>query len=199
MVAHMLQRNPPDDKRVKLVRTLGDAAEQMKKLVGDLLQVTKAGGGRFEVNPTPQATEELLQRARELLRPLADARGVALDFDELENASVRADPPRILQVLSNLVSNALDHTPPHGTILLGVRRSGDSCIFHVQDSGRGIDEKDLPHVFDRFWRGPDSEVRPGAGLGLSICKGIVEAHGGTIHAYSEPGTGARFEFELKIS
>lgn len=196
LVTQVLQRDPPQERRQKFVNTLAAAAEQMKMLVGDLLEVTKAGGGRFQIAPTPQQADDLLQRACEQLRPLAHARGISLEIEDGDSVSVGADSARILQVLSNLVSNALDHTPPHGTIRLGARRVGERCVFHVQDSGRGIDSKDLPYVFDRFWRGPNAEVRPGAGLGLAICKGIVEAHRGTIRVRSDPDTGARFEFDL---
>jgi signal transduction histidine kinase len=101
-------------------------------------------------------------------------------------------------VLSNLVQNAIRHTPPDGTILLEVHEELTTVRVDVVDSGEGVAPEDLPHIFERFYRGEKSRVRGqgGTGLGLAIAQGLVEAHGGRIWAQSAPGEGARFSFVL---
>src|SRR5262249_5149647 len=115
---------------------------------------------------------------------------------------VPLDAPRMQRVLYNLIQNAIRHTPADGTITLTVRGASDKVELTVADSGEGIPGSDLPHVFDRFYRGERARTRDrlesgsGAGLGLAIAKGIVEAHGGMISATSQPGQGAAFHVVL---
>ncbi len=108
---------------------------------------------------------------------------------------VNVDRDRILQVLSNLLGNALKFTPPGGRVQVEAHAGDAAVIVRVTDTGPGIAADELPHVFDRFWQGAKAR-RAGAGLGLAIAKGIVEAHGGTIFARSVPGRGATFTFTL---
>lgn len=113
---------------------------------------------------------------------------------------ILVDEERMVQVLSNLVGNALRHTPPAGEVCLSAQGAGDRIQFSVADTGEGIRPEDLGHVFERFYRGDAS--RSGSdgesGLGLAIAKALVEAHGGRIWAESAPGRGATFTFELPI-
>jgi signal transduction histidine kinase len=111
---------------------------------------------------------------------------------------VTMDAPRIGRVLANLTSNALRHTPAGGQVHLAARRTTGGVEVEVRDTGEGIRPEDLPYVFDRFYRGEKSRSRAtgGAGLGLAIARGIVEAHGGSIRVESEAGQGARFVFVL---
>ena len=112
------------------------------------------------------------------------------------------DPVRIREVVSNLVANALRHTPAGGSIAVDARRStaaarrGRSVVVTVRDTGSGIDPELLPHVFDRFAKAADSR---GSGLGLAIARGLVEAHGGSIDVESAPGRGATFRFRIPVS
>lgn len=106
---------------------------------------------------------------------------------------VRADRDRIIQVLENLVSNAVRFTPKWGTVNVTAQLEGDEVVLSVSDEGPGISEEDRVRVFDRFWKASRKE---GAGLGLAIVKGIVEAHGGVVSVESTPGEGARFSFGL---
>jgi two-component system, OmpR family, sensor histidine kinase BaeS len=105
---------------------------------------------------------------------------------------------RMRQALGNLVSNALRHTPPGGTVTLAARDEGDQVVLRVADTGRGITADDLPYVFDRFWRAEKSRSRRtgGSGLGLAIVRQLLAAHGGTAEAASEPGAGAVFTLRL---
>jgi signal transduction histidine kinase len=113
---------------------------------------------------------------------------------------VSMDVPRIGRVLNNLIGNALRHTPPGGKVTVQASRVLQGVRVEVGDTGEGITEGDLPHVFERFYRGEKSRSRAtgGAGLGLAISKGIVEAHGGQIGLASEPGQGTRFYFTLPV-
>jgi two-component system OmpR family sensor kinase/two-component system sensor histidine kinase BaeS len=111
---------------------------------------------------------------------------------------VLMDVARVQRVLFNLVQNAIRHTPSDGTILLAAQEEPDTVRVDVVDSGEGVAPDDLPHIFERFYRGEKSRVRGqgGTGLGLAIARGLVEAHGGRIWAQSVPGRGARFSFVL---
>jgi two-component system, OmpR family, sensor histidine kinase BaeS len=116
---------------------------------------------------------------------------------------VLANPPRLQRVLHNLVSNALRHTPAEGSVTLRATREGEEAQVEVSDTGEGIAAEDLPRVFERSFRSEQSRTRSerddasGAGLGLAIARGIVEAHGGTMDVESDLGRGSRFYFTLK--
>lgn len=111
--------------------------------------------------------------------------------------AVVCDRHRLFQVFSNLVGNAVKHTPAGGVITLECQHRGDMLTFSVDDTGPGIAEAELPHLFDRFWQAKEAR-RAGAGLGLSIVKGIVEAHGGSVRVHSQVGTGTTFSFDIPI-
>jgi signal transduction histidine kinase len=115
---------------------------------------------------------------------------------EAELPPVLADRKRVLQVFSNLIGNALRYTPEGGRITVRARREGRFVRFFVSDTGKGIAPEHLPHLFERYWQ--PKGTREGAGLGLPIAKGIVEAHGGYILVESEPGRGSTFSFTLPV-
>jgi signal transduction histidine kinase len=110
---------------------------------------------------------------------------------------VWADRVRVLQVFSNLIGNALRFTPEGGRVTVRARREGARVAFHISDTGKGIAPEHLPHLFDRYWQVKRS--REGAGLGLPIAKGLVEAHGGHIQVESAPGRGSTFSFTLPVA
>src|SRR5205814_8692460 len=125
------------------------------------------------------------------------SKGVSLDARVGSDlGTIEADPIRLNEVLANLVSNALRHTPPRGSIILSADRDASGIAFAVADTGAGIAEDELPHVFDRFAKSADPR---GTGLGLPIAKAIVEAHGGTIDIRSEPGTGTTVRLVVPVS
>jgi two-component system sensor histidine kinase BaeS len=129
--------------------------------------------------------------------PGATAAGVALTTETSPDLPILdVDPVRIREVLSNLVANALRHTPGGGTVTIGGSASGDSVTLTVRDTGAGIDPALLPHVFDRFVKGAGSR---GSGLGLSIARGLVEAHRGSISVDSPAGGGTTFRVELPLA
>ncbi len=176
--------------QVEGIRT---AAEEMDRLVTNLLDLRRIEAGRLLVEPRPHSAAALLQGLGESFRVIAEERSLELELrcTEPEPPTVHADRDRLLQALGNLVGNAVKFTPEGGRVGVYVSRDGDQVRFEVRDTGPGIAADQLPHLFDRFWQARHSGRRS-VGLGLSIAKGIVEAHGGRIWVESEEGNGARF-------
>jgi signal transduction histidine kinase len=140
--------------------------------------------------------EELIREACDLFQPLAESKSIRLKSslsDELPEVSI--DVHQILRVFSNLVGNAIKFTPEGGEILVGASARGSEVLFTVQDNGIGIEEKQIAHVFDRYWQAADGDRR-GAGLGLAIARGIVEAHGGSIRIERGENGGATVRFSI---
>jgi two-component system OmpR family sensor kinase/two-component system sensor histidine kinase BaeS len=166
----------------------------MARLLDDLALLSNAEAGSLRLHRERLAPGELLVAAESAFRTQAEEAGVAIALDAPDDLPVvDVDAIRIGEVLSNLVSNALRHTPADGTITLAATGEGEGVAFSVTDTGAGIHAEELPHVFDRFARSPESR---GSGLGLAIAKSLVQAHGGTISAESEPGTGTTIRFVL---
>ena len=171
------------------------SAESMERLIRDLLDVARIEAGQLRVYPEPHDPGRLVLDATELFNPLASERGVHLVALAPDGAPrVQADRDRALQVFSNLVGNALKFTPREGIVTVGAAADGDGVRFWVRDTGPGIPERDFARLFDRFWQGQGR--REGAGLGLPIARGIVEAHGGRVWVESEMGVGTTFHFTL---
>jgi PAS domain S-box-containing protein len=182
----------------KSAHILQRAADRMNRLIQDLLDVRRIDAGRLVVEPRSATVTALVDEAMEMMRPLATAASIELTTDVAADlARVLADPGRILQVLSNLVGNAIKFTPTGGTITLSAGGEGDEIRFAISDTGPGIAADQLPHIFGRFWQANRADRR-GIGLGLAIAKGIVEAHGGRIWVESQVGQGSRFYFTLPI-
>lgn len=195
--AVLLRTLPPDApeetrERIRDVRRLTD---QMQRLRQDLLDVASIEAGRLALDPSPLSAASLVEDSLRDLAPLAQESGIALQPEGSVEEEVHADPARIRQLLQNLVGNALKFTPPGGSVRVGTSIEGSHVRFTVQDSGPGISPEHLPHVFDRFWQARHTR-RGGAGLGLAISRGIVDAHGGQIGVESRPGEGACFSFTL---
>ncbi len=182
------------EKLRRRAEAISRVSKRMEHLVESMLDIATLEAGRFTVKPAPQPVGELLDDATEMLGHQAAAKQVVLERDaDADDATVCADRERVVQVLSNLVGNAVKFTPPGGTVTISAHREPDTVRFTVADTGPGIGAEDLPRVFDRFWK---RERAGGTGLGLFIAKGIVEAHAGRIWAESERGQGARFHFTL---
>ena len=177
------------------------ATARMERLIEDLLAVTRMGAGTYRIEPAPVDPGALVDEAVEMAAAEARPRGVAVEREVPRGLPpVDADRHRILQVFSNLLSNAVRFTPEGGRVRIRARREGASVRFAVVDSGPGVDPEERDSIFDRFWQGARS-ADGGAGLGLSIARGIVEAHGGTIrlledHERDGDGSGATFVFDL---
>lgn len=172
------------------------AASQMDALIQDLLDVSRLESGRLAVTPRVVAVDQLVNDATETLRPMAVQAELRLVADlpsTLPKADV--DPDRIVQVLSNLISNAIKYTPAGGRVEVHAQADEDVVRVTVSDTGIGISEDELPRVFDRFWQSKRT-ARSGAGLGLAIARGIVRAHGGRIWIESTVGKGTRVHFTI---
>ena len=177
------------------------SAKRMKRLIEDLLDVTRLEGGkRLPIEPAPLEVRHLLEETFELFKAQAASASVTLRCragDQLP--AVYADRHRAQQVLSNIVGNALKFTPPGGMITIQAeRRDPDKIVFCVSDTGSGIPSENLKDIFNPYWQAKRAE-RLGAGLGLPIAKGIVEAHGGEIWVESQPGVGTKFYFTLLVA
>jgi signal transduction histidine kinase len=181
---------------------LYDQVLRLNRLVQDLSELAAFDAGRFSLHVEPVYLPPILATAINLFQAEADAKGIALTAAwPTALPSVLADPSRLGQVLNNLLSNALRHTPQGGTVELGATRDNRSVVVWVSDTGEGIAPEHLPHVFERFWRAEHSRSRlhGGSGLGLPIAKQLVEAMGGEIGVESKPGAGARFWFRLQVA
>jgi signal transduction histidine kinase len=170
---------------------------QMNRLVNDLLDVASIHAGNLAVVPEQVEVAKLLRETVEALGPVAAAKGVTLNT-ELPERPLHAnlDEGRILQVLANLVSNAIKFTPASGKVSIRLRSSANETQFSISDTGIGISKDELPGVFERFRQ--VRKDRRGLGIGLHIAKGIVEAHGGRIWAESELAAGSTFHFALPV-
>ncbi len=180
----------------QFLRIILEQAGSMRDLIGDLLDVARIETGTLPIHPEPAELAALVDRARNTFRS-AGGRG-SLEIDLAPDLPlVMADRRRVVQVIGNLLANAARHSPESSAIRLSAVRDGVHVEVSVVDEGRGIPSERLPHLFRKFSRGEDEDRGGDTGLGLAICKGIVEAHGGRIWAESEgPGLGARFVFTL---
>jgi signal transduction histidine kinase len=187
----------PDDR--EQIDTIEVSARRMKRLIADLLDVTRLDGGKgLPVEPATVDPGELLQEAEELFRAQAAVASVRMVYERPDELPpVRADRHRVMQVLSNLIGNSMKFTPPGGQISVSASVVAGEMLFTVSDTGPGIPKEHLSDIFGRYWQAKRTE-RMGAGLGLPIAKGIVEAHGGRIWVESERGRGTQFYFTLPI-
>jgi signal transduction histidine kinase len=192
-----LLRRPPGEERRSMepIETLEHAAQRMSRILQDLLEVATLESGRLELNRTRVSPAEVIaevsrsQKEQVSWRKLMLRTEVASDLPD-----VWADRSRVLQVLENLIGNATKFTA-EGSISVGARVEGGEVVFWVADTGVGIAEEDLAHVFDRYWQARRRE-RSGAGLGLAIVRQIVQAHRGRLWVDSEVGSGSTFYFTL---
>lgn len=190
---------PSDDVRAhELLATITSSTAWMHRLIEDLLDVARLEGGRLELERQSHDLVRVISEATLLVEPLFGDKSIALR-EELPEflPRVHVDARRIIQVLENLISNAVKHTASGGSIRVSARVDEREVCVEVADTGSGIAADDLPRLFDRYWQARDAN-RGGAGLGLAIAKGIVEAHGGRIRVQSRVGEGSTFSFSLPL-
>ena len=184
------------------VTVIGQAAEQIDALIQDLLDMTRMEAGRLVVSPKEVDIVPLVQRSIEALRPIADAGRVSLEAELFAAPPLLlVDPDRVRQLFSNVIGNAIKFTPAGGAVSLTARSGVGMLEFAVSDTGEGISAAQLPHVFERFFQATRGmrAARHGAGLGLPIACGIVEAHGGRIWIESSVGVGTTVRFTLPLA
>ncbi len=180
------------------LESLLEETQVMSRLIDDLRTLADAESGTLKLQREPTDLSLLVNEVIASFRGQAQSAGVALSVEVAppQLPLVDIDPARIRQVLTNLIANALRYTSSGGSIRVQSELNGKSLVVMVSDTGRGIAEQDLPHIFERYTKSSDSR---GSGLGLAIVKDLVEAHGGTITAQSQPGQGTTIGFTLPIT
>jgi len=169
--------------------------------VSDLRSLTQAEAGQLHLNLMPVSPEELVVSVAEMFRDAAREKAISLETQVAPSLPIiMADPDRLRQVFGNLISNALRHTPAGGRITLAASALDGAVQFSVSDTGPGLTPEEQAQVFERFWRADTSRSRDGggSGLGLTIARYLVEAHGGDIGVESAPDQGARFWFTIPV-
>lgn len=210
-VAHDL-RTPLMRLRVSAGRALGAAAgtvdyrealsdcleeaDRVRDMLDSLMDISEAEAGVMALQRESVAVAGLFAEVQDLFADVAEEKSVSLRGDDPGSLAVRADRARALQALANLVDNAVKYTPVGGEVLLAARRDGPSVVVTVTDTGIGIPPEDLPHVWERLFRGDRSRSERGLGLGLSLVRAIAVAHGGEVAVESTPGAGSRFSLRL---
>jgi PAS domain S-box-containing protein len=199
MCIRALSDLPPgsDDRRADLHATISESVETMNRLIQDLVDVASIERGQLSLERGPADPARILDRAVHMFRVEAESHGIKLTRDIGQGLStINADEARVVQVLSNLIRNAIKFTPDGGRIALRAEAAEGMVRLSVADTGIGIDPSLHQRIFDRYWHASAGARKRGTGLGLSIAKGIVEAHGGKLTVESEAGNGSKFTFTL---
>ncbi len=184
----------------EFLQIIDSEAERLRELVENLLDMSRIEAGVLRINPEPTRLTPIVERVLASLQSKLAGRAVSVDpLDALPD--VMADPTRIQQVLANLLDNAAKYSPPGSPIHLTLAADDVRVTLGVHDRGPGISPEHVQHIFDRFYRIGDARIRStgGIGLGLAICRGLVEAHGGRLWLDSQPGQGSAFYFSIPIA
>jgi PAS domain S-box-containing protein len=198
MCARILREAPPADdvEREKMLTAITEATVWMQQLIRDLLDVSAIEAGRLSVERQPASIAAIVSTATGMVSGEVEERSIDLRVDVPDaTAPVTVDASRIVQVITNLLGNAVKFTEAAGAVTIRVRNEPSAVIVSVSDTGSGIAPEALPHIFDRFWQAR-ATPRAGSGLGLAIARGIIEAHGGRIWVESELEKGSTFSFSL---
>jgi signal transduction histidine kinase/ActR/RegA family two-component response regulator len=199
----LLRRAADYPRRDRAIQAIYDSARRQAKLIDDLLDVSRVTSGTLRLEQTAVDLKEVVHDALQVVQPGADAKDIHVAVDAAGwMGFVHGDAARLQQVVSNLLSNAVKFTPAGGCVRVVLRRSGDAAEIEIADTGQGIDSDFLPYIFEPFRQGDASTTRVhgGLGLGLSIVKHLVDAHGGTIAAQSVgPGHGATFIVKIPLA
>ncbi|WP_223640046.1 ATP-binding protein [Corallococcus sp. EGB] len=187
---------PVTEKQADLLFAAREDCERLQGIVDDLLDLSRIQSGQLQLDVREVRTEDLVEQALAAQRTLAEDRGVRLSRTVSPDVeTVRVDPERLQLVLGNLVANGVKHTPHDGEVSVHVSRAGTHARFEVRDTGEGIPAQEQARIFEKFYRAPGAPAG-GAGLGLSIARDIVQAHGGELGVVSTPGQGSTFWFTL---
>jgi signal transduction histidine kinase len=193
-------KNPSQDdagrNNLKISEKIQRMVARINRLIGDLMDVTSIESGRFAVAPVHQDARPLLKESLDVFAAAASAKNIALAGPATTDPLTACfDRDRIFQVMANLLGNAVKFTPEGGHVSVGAETAAGQLRFSVSDTGAGIAEDQLEHIFERFWQ-VEKDDRRGMGLGLFISRCIVESHGGKLWAESRPGGGSTFRFTL---
>lgn len=175
-----------------------EECDRLLAFINTTLDIAEAEAGVRTLIRVPRDLAEIAQEAVDIFQPVAEERGIRLQI-QLQRARVFVELPKIQRSVANLIDNALKFTPPQGEIRVSVSTTSTHAVLAVRDTGPGIPEEDLPHVFERFYRGDQSRHQPGHGLGLSLASAFVHAHGGDIRVESSLGHGSTFTILLPLA
>ncbi|MGY1436594.1 sensor histidine kinase [Streptomyces reniochalinae] len=182
----------------RCLRQIRAEVERLNSMVGDLFELSRIHAGALSLTTHQVAVDELVEEALAGADPLARKSGVRLVGDAVAAVPVEVDPGEMTRVLGNLLVNAIRRTPADGTVAVHARGTDEAVVLSVTDGCGGIPEEDLPRVFDTGWRGTHARTPPGAGLGLAIVRGIVEAHHGSAAVRNVTG-GCCFELTIPVT
>jgi two-component system heavy metal sensor histidine kinase CusS len=191
-----LQRPRGNEDYRDVLGSLGEQCERLTALINGLLLLARADAGEVEVVRLPLDLSALLRDVAEMYEPLAEERGVAFRWECPRDLVITADVQRLRQLVTNLLDNAIKFTPPGGSVSLGAEEAESGARLTLSDTGIGMAAVHLPHIFERFYRADPARTSAGSGLGLSICRWIAKAHGGTIEAKSVEGEGTTVTVQL---
>jgi signal transduction histidine kinase len=199
LLRRLLARGAREEDLAKTSETIERAASRLSRLVEELVDFARMERGKFTLSAHPEDLTGIVSDALEMMRTLAEEGGVTLTLDAPSGLRrVACDRHRVTQVLQNIIGNALKVVAPGKAVRVVLRSTPAEAVVQVVDEGPGIPPEDLPHVFERYWRGKRPAYE-GSGLGLAIARGIVEAHGGRIWVESEVGKGSTFAFSLPFA
>jgi signal transduction histidine kinase len=190
-----LESGNPEQQREALADCL-EEAERILSMVNTLMDISEAEAGVLALRREPLPIRELLGEVVELYEDVAEAKHVSVALEPGSDVTVNGARDRLRQVFANLLDNAIKYTPDKGAVRIGVTRDEDMAVVTVADTGAGIGPEHLPRIFDRLYRADASRSERGLGLGLSLVKAYVAAHGGAVEAHSEPGRGSTFTVKL---
>lgn len=195
--AELALASPSDVDRYR--EALADCVEETDRvlvMLNTLMDISEAESGAMPLQREPIPLKDVIARAVDLYHDVAESKGVTLNVEGEPDAVVSGDRVRLEQVAANLIDNAVKYTPRGGRVTVSVGRDGDRALVCVRDTGAGIPADELPRIWDRLFRGDRSRAERGLGLGLSLVKAIVQAHGGSVAVESEPGKGSTFVVSL---
>jgi signal transduction histidine kinase len=198
-VAEMALAGREDPDRYR--EALADCVEETDRvlvMLNTLMDISEAESGAMPLRREPVRLADVATRAVDLYRDVAETKGVALSVEATSDAVVAGDRVRLEQVAANLLDNAVKYTPAGGHVFVEVSSDGPRATLRVRDSGPGIPAAELPDIWERLFRGDRSRTERGLGLGLSLVKAVVEAHGGTVSVETELGRGSAFTVYLPL-
>ena len=192
-----LQSGDPSEQKEALADCL-EEADRILSILNTLMDISEAENGVLQLRREPVALRALLAEVVELYEDVADVKKVAITVEPGAEVVVSGARDRLRQVFANLLDNAIKYTPENGQVRVSVTREGDTAVVAVSDTGAGIPAEHLPRIWERLYRADPSRSERGLGLGLSLVKAYVTAHGGTVEADSQPGRGSIFTARLPI-
>jgi two-component system phosphate regulon sensor histidine kinase PhoR len=200
-MAETLRNGTIDDKdtAIDFLTRIDDEVERLTQIVAELTELSRIETGQAELRLEPVKLNQIIEEVITQLSPQMERQQLSINKELVADMpSVQADKERIRQTIVNLVHNAIKFTDPGGRITIATQIRDDSVIVDISDTGIGISKNDLPHVFERFYKGDRARSGGGTGMGLAIAKHVVEAHGGIIQVQSEEGKGSTFSFSLPL-